>query len=487
MKKALLAALGIVLLAYPAISWYLGIRVESVLDDHYRQLESLAYVTVSERHYERGVFGATESVNLELFSELMKGLNDGTPPQTPLHLTLRSRIRHGPFAAGSLAVAAMHSELRLDPEVQAEVDRLTGGESLLSSHAVFQLDGSGTGSLQSPAFSAPLPDPDTGETLGLVWGGIRSEVTFEPQMQRYRMNGSIPRLEMTNDEGVGMVMLGMRFSADQQRLLADDPLLYTGPQYFAVDQIRIVAEGDAELALEQLRYDVDTQTRGDFVDLIARTRVEAIETGDRIYGPASCDFSIRHLHARTLSGLYGRLVDVYAEPSQAAANAETGIGTETGTAADDPMRPLALVAEAALELLGHRPTVHLDRLSVSTAEGELLLEAHASLPGLPPGAFDNPALLLAGLDARARIAMPKALLIRLATERAGTQLASMSDTGVLTETDIQTLAAQLEVKLAQLIDQGLIQRDGDALISEITLETGQLRVNGEPFDPNAVQ
>lgn len=489
MKKALLAALGIALLAYPAASWYLGIRVESVLDDHYRQLESMAYVTVSERHYERGVFGATESVTLEIFGELMKGLGGGASPRTPLLLTLRSRIRHGPFAGGSLAVAAMHSELRLDPEVQAEVDRLTGGASLLSGRAVFQLDGSGTGRLSSPAFSTERPDPETGETLRLVWGGIRSEVAFAAQMQHYSMSGSLPRLEMTNDEGVGMVMLGMRFSADQQRLLADDPLLYAGPQHFAVEQIRIVAEGDAELALERLRYDVDTPTRGDFVDLIARTRVEAIETEGRVYGPASCDFSIRHLHARTLAGLYRRLLDVYADPPQTDgggdAHADAYANGDTDTA--DTLQPLALVAEPALELLGHQPTVHLDRLSVATAEGELLLEAHASLPGIQPGAFGNPALLLAGLDARARIAVPKALLIRLATERAGTQLAAMSDTGVLTETDIQTLAAQLEVKLAQLIDQGLIQRDGDALISEITLEAGQLRVNGEPFDPNAIQ
>lgn len=473
MKKALLVSLGIVLLAYPTASWVLGARVESALDAHYRQLESMAYVTVSERRYERGVFGATESVTLELFGDLMRGLDGGTSRRTPLLLTLRSRIRHGPFAGGHLAAAAMHGELQLDADIQAEVDQLTGGESLLSGRVIFQLDGSGTGRLSSPAFSTQVPVPESGETLRVVWGGFRSEVEFAPQMRSYGISGSLPRLEITSDDGVGMVMVGMRFSADQQRLLTDDPLLYAGPQRFSVEQVRIVGEDDVDLALERLSYDVDTPIEGDFIDLITRTRVEAVETEGRRYGPASCDFSIRHLHARTLAGLYRRLLDVYSDASQ--------------TDAEAPMEQLALIAEPALELLGHRPTVHLDRLSLSTAEGELLLEARASLPGIPTGAFGNPALLLAGLDARARMALPKALLIRLATERAGTQLATMSDSGAVTETDLQRLAAQLEVKLAQLIDLGLIQREGDLLISEITLETGQLRVNGEPFDPTAMQ
>lgn len=478
MKKALLTSLGIALLAYPAASWYLGVQVESALNAYHRQIDSSSYVTVSERHYERGVFGATESLTLELFGDLTRGIEGGTSPRTPLHLTLRSRLRHGPFAGGRLAAAVLDSELQLDPETRAEIDRLTGGASLLSGQAVLQLDGSGAGRLSSPAFSTQIPDPETGETLRLVWGGLRGEVEFSPQMSRYSMSGRIPRLEMTNDAGVGMVMSGMRFSADQQRLLADEPLLYVGPQHHSVEEIRIVGEDDAHLALAQVSYALDTPIEGEFVDMIARMRVDAIESDGRRYGPAACDFSIRHLHAQTLAGLYRRLLDVYSDPSQA------------GAGAREPMQELARVAEPALELLGYRPTIHLDRLSLATAEGELLLEADASLPGIPPGGFENPALLLAGLDARARIAVPKALLIRLAAERAGTQLAAMSGTGAaraLDEPDTEMLAAQLEVELAQLIDQGLIQRDGDALTSEVTLEAGQLRVNGKLFDQTTMR
>lgn len=292
-------------------------------------------------------------------------------------------------------------------------------------------------------------------------------------MQRYSMSGRLPRLEIANDEGLRMVMLDLRFSTEQQRLLADDPLLHTGTQHLSIEEIRIFGDGDVELALQRLHHEVDTPIEGAFIDLITRLRVDAIETDGRRDGPASCDFSVRHLHARTLAGFYRHLLDAYAGPAQADAG--------------EPMPQRTLVVESAQQLLEHRPTIHLDRLSVATAEGELLLEADASLPSIAPGAFGNPALLLAGLDARARIAVPKTLLIRLAAERAGTQLAAMNDTGAPAEADLQMLAAQLEVKLAQLIDQGWIERDGDALISEITLEAGQLRVNGKPFDPTAMQ
>jgi len=169
MKKTLLASLGIVLLAYPAASWYLGVRVESVLDAHYRQLESMAYVTVSERHYERGVFGATESVTLELFAELMKQLDDGTSPRTPLQITLRSRIRHGPFAGGRLAVATMRGELLLDPEIQAEVDRLTGGRACSAAGPSSSSTAAAPGS--SAARPSPRPLPTRTRARRSVWSG----------------------------------------------------------------------------------------------------------------------------------------------------------------------------------------------------------------------------------------------------------------------------------------------------------------------------
>ena len=124
MKKTWLALLAAPVVAYPAAAWYLGSQVESTLSAQYEQVETLPYMKLVERSYERGVFSATESVTIELFGAMMQTLRQAAPDgqaAEPMRIRFSSQIQHGPFAGGALAAAVVDSELVLDAATQAEV------------------------------------------------------------------------------------------------------------------------------------------------------------------------------------------------------------------------------------------------------------------------------------------------------------------------------------------------------------------------------
>ncbi|TVO58836.1 YdgA family protein [Denitromonas halophila] len=479
MKKTWLALLAVPVVAYPAAAWYLGSQVESTLSAQYKQVETLPYMKVVERTYERGVFSATESVTVELFGAMMQAVQQATPdapPAEPMRISFRSQIQHGPFAGGTLAAAVVDSELVLDAATQAEVAKLFGNNKPLTGHTVFKLDGSGTATVLSPAFASQFAKPETGEPVNIAWEGIRATVDFAPGMSRYTMNGEAPKLEVKDPAGAHMLMTGMRFTGEQQRMFEDEPLLFSGKQRITIDamQMNIPEEDAGQVSFKQISYDIDMPVQGDFIDMSARMGAEIVDISGTNYGPAHYDLSLKHLHARTIAKLYRVLLEAYSNPAMMGPDA-------------DPQLALAPLAEPAMALLGHNPSFSLDRLSFTTPHGNAHLDLRASAPGITPEAMANPGLIMAVLDAGANIALPEALLLSMAKDRASAQIAAMSETGTVSDDDLHMVTAQFEGKLQELSGQGFITRDGGVVKSTMAFKNGQLTVNGKPFNPMAMQ
>ncbi len=482
MKKSWLALLAAPVIAYPAAAWYFGSQVESTLASQYRQVEALPYARIVERTYEGGVFSARESITIELFGDLTRALQDaaadapGDTPAEPLRIRLSSRIQHGPFIGGAFAAAVVDSELVLDADTKTELAPLFGDNKPLTARTVFRVDGGGRATVLSPAFSSRFASPESGEAVDVAWEGVAAELDFAPDMSHYTVRGAAPRLEIKGDDGTHMVMTGMRFDGEQQRMFDDEPLLFSGKQRFTIDEIHMTGAGGPteRAALKRISYDVDMPAEGDFIDMVARMGAEVVDIGGSNYGPAHFDLSFRHLHARTVARLYRALLEAESNPAMTGPDA-------------DPQMALASLAQPAMELLGHDPSFRLDRLSFTTPNGDAHLDLRASVPGIAPEAIANPGLLMAALDAGANIALPETLLLGIGKERARAQIAAMSETGTVSDEDMRMVVAQLEGTLRQLGERGFVTRDGGLVKSTASFKAGQFTVNGRPFNPMAMQ
>jgi len=466
-KKPVSLAIGaaVVALAYPASAWFLGSRVEAGFAEQYHSLEDQPYIKLVSRDYQRGLFSSTETATFELASlaELTGTKPDeeaqpeagATPPATPVRITVRTDIQHGPLPGFStLAAAVADSELVLTPEQQKQLAAIMGDKKPLQVHTVFSLFGGGKSTLSSPAFAFDLPQKEEGKTARASWSGVQMTVDFSSHMKHYTMTAEAPGLEIKDNSGGLAQLTGLRMKGEQDRLFDDIPGFYSGSTQITLDQLSFSegkpaegspAEDSKPLLVKQVVYDAAIPVNGEFIDMIGKIGVDTAQLGEQNYGPAHYDFSLRHLHARTAAELYQALMKWYANPARLAAAKEPGKQFQGLEALRDP----------ALALLKYSPELHLERLSFNSPQGEAKITASAKLGALQAEELANPLVLLGKLDVNADLTLPEELF---SGERPQQQLAAF-------------------------VEQGYVTRQGGMLSSKITFANGQVTVNGKQFNP----
>lgn len=470
MKKPLILALGaaVVALAYPASAWLLGMRVEATLDEQYRSFAEQPYIKLVSRDFQRGLFSSTEIATIELVwpAELTSpeseegtlSKTNNTPLATPIRISVRTEIQHGPLPGFStLAAAVADSELALTAEQQQQVAAVMGDKKPLQVHTVFKIFGGGTSTLSSPAFAFDLPKKEDSKNARASWSGLQMTVDFSSHMKHYTMQAEAPGFEIKDDTGGLAQLTGLRLTADQTRLFDDVPGLFSGTTKMTVDQLSFTegkpAEGAADesagqaLLVKQVIYDASIPVNGEYIDLIGKIGVETAQLGDQNYGPAHYDFSLRHLHARSTADLYKALMKWYADPARLAAKE-----------ADSQLKSMEPLREPALALLKYSPEIHVDRISFKSPQGEAQISASAKLGALQPEELANPFLLIGKLDINADLRLPE---------------------------DLVNNTLQPE-QIGGLVAQGYVTRDGNMLSSKVAFANGQVTVNGKAFNPTAM-
>lgn len=475
MKKLVLAVvLAVPLASYPIATWVLGKGVEATLAEQYKQLEAVPYMKVVQRDYQRGIYRSTDTVTFEVFGDLLKMQRDSgeQPPAKPIRFTVRSNIVHGPFPGwSSMAAAASDSELVLDDETRQALGKLMGDKQPLSVHTVYRFDGGGHSSISSPAFSATLPGEDGGSVTQLTWDGLKLMMDFSPHAARYTVKGGAPRLELRDGEGTRMVMSGLHLEADQVRLFEDEPLFYTGPARFLIDEVTVgAAQGQGEMVrIGKVAVEQDLKSVGEYVDFISRIGADAVQVGADNYGPVHYDVSLNHLHARSVARLYREVMALYANPAILQ-------GDEAGD------RVLAVMVEPGTELLKHNPEFSLDRISFMSPQGEARVAARVRFDDLRTEDFDNPMLLMTKLDASAEVELPEAMLMFAAMAGMSDEASEGVDADVAESMQPKDMLALLEA----LGEEGYLQRANGVVKVKARFANGQLSLNGKPFDPGAL-
>lgn len=463
-KIALVAAT--VALAYPVASWFTGKQIQTVLDEQYAQVLSHPLMGVVKRDYQRGIFSAQETVTIEINVPTTADENGVPQVSEPLRLTVNNQIQHGPFPGFKrFAAATVDSDLAFDELVTEKLNDVLGGKKPLEGHTVYRYDGSGSAVVSSPAFDVSLPNGEGG-VARVSFSGFQADIDFTRNMATYVMKGQSAGLTV-EDASLQLSIAGLAFEADQRRLFEDDPFLFSGKQRFTADSVTgetpVGEDGEGgKVTLEKIVYDVDVPANGDFVDLIARVGTEVARFDDVDYGPIHYDFSLKHLHARTLSKLYQAFIDMSADPELLAQQAE------------DPTAMLLPLSEPAMELLGHNPEFSFDRVSFRSPYGQSDISAQARLNGLQPDEVSSPFMLLAKLEVNGTFSLPQGLLEFFAVSRAES------------DEEADFLAEQLDQQIEMFAANGYLERDGDLVKSSVAYKKGELTVNGKPFNPLAL-
>lgn len=456
-----LIVVAVLLLAYPAAAWLLGLMVQHNTEESQQhalqQLGAYAqYVTVVKRDYRRGVYGATQEVTFRLGEKILEAIRaSGYADSTDhLQLVVRNTIHHGPFPRlRDFAPATVDTELILPPGIQSKIAAAFQGKANLTIHTRMNWLGGCVTEVRSSAFNLPLE-----KSASIDWRGIEGRLVAGREVGSGTINLTSPGLTLKTAQGetIGFQDLKM------------DSTLKPAYEVLSIGDLRLVlgqfqledANKPVKLTARNLALESHSQLNGEFVDVNVALTAEAVQVNT--FDTSHINYAVRlaHMHGPEMAALTKAL---RAQQSNTPDDA-----SPQQAAAASMQRFLDVFKGPGVDLLVKEPVVEITHLGFAIPEGALDISLKASMPGVTKEE-------LQGETNAVKMAVVKHLQmssdIRIDT--------AMLDKLLESTGKGENAAAQLQM----LQRQGYIKLDGKALTTHITYLGGQLKVNDQPFPP----
>jgi uncharacterized protein YdgA (DUF945 family) len=452
----LAAIVGCLVVAYPAAAWYTGTRIEARMTELSLLTAQYPNLKVVKHEFKRGVFTSTENTIIEFPSALFNKLavnqdpNVPAPVVPPVQLHFINHITHGPIPGLRFGSASIDTELVLDDNMKAAAEKVFGQQAPLKILTKLNYFGGGSVLLSSPPISTV-----TEQTQDKIeWKGVKLDVGFSGDYKNLSFKLDAPGLIGHMHDGSNMTLGEISANGTMQQV-APGSFLYLGKSSATLDQLKVssTAMPAKSFDLEKLEFDSDLSSKADLIDMVVKIGAKKLVTSKMEFSDFHYDYGIRHIDQATLV----KLMDAIYHPPQ----------DQVGVA---PLQNvLGPWQEFGPQLLQNKPEFSIDRLSVSTPEGEAKLTAHASMGDATIDDLKSVALMMPKLQASATISVPEPMLAKFALSNA---------------TDPNTQAAMqqgLKQQIAALEQQGYVTRKDQTLSANIDWKSGQVMVNGKPM------
>jgi uncharacterized protein YdgA (DUF945 family) len=452
MKRAtqtLLIAVVAVPVAYTAAAWLIGMDVQAQLESGEQQaLSNAPYLELTHHEYHRGIYGATElaTYGVRLPFPRMGALASATG-RSPLELTVRNNIHHGPLPGfRSFGLASIDTQLVPPREVAQALNSVFGSQPMVSIRTTMGWLGGSATEFSSPAFHVQLPGGGTLSSRGLQ-GSVK-----------FTRNGSSWSAHVASEgfgfEGPsGRTDLGeLGFDATMRRAF---DVIYVGDSDFKLARAEFHGSKGAPFELSGLSVHGRSKADSEYVDIGADVAADGLKAQQLAFSRLVYGVRLSHLQGDSLASL-----------TRAVRKQQASSGTGA------PTSPPAALGQAfnqyGVELLIHDPILEITRVGFAMPEGEFHLSAKVTAHGITreelsgPGGFMT---VLPHLDAVLDARVDTALLERLISM--GPQ------------------ADQRSAQISRLEQQGLLKRQGGAWVLQLAYHAGKLTINGQPYPPVA--
>lgn len=465
MKKITIVALVLILVLVVA-PWGIGQlaeqRVNAGLD---RLVEQAPYLTIAERKWTRGWFRSEQEVTFEMFAPWASALQaanansvevaaaaaaadavpppaeTGSPPAAPvepIRFKVRNEILHGPVLwPASLGIARINTRFELDARTRQKIVEVFGSEDPVRISTRVGFFGGGTTRLYGDGRTIQARNGKG----SLKYSDYQLDVSYSGHLDHVDLDGSWPQLEILPVEGGSVLVDDVSLVSRNERILGD---LYDTDLRLRVDSVRVLGPDKSEMKIDGVHYLVDTRFDKDFLDVSAKfgsdqVKSKELEEMKLDLDEVHYDFTVRHLHVKTLAQMYTTLRQMYARPVQ--------------TPTDLNAAMLAPLRQQGAELLKYDPELVFDRIGVATPDGDGYIKGTLRLKGATAQDLEMGFMALIGrLEADITIEVAQKLIEKIPSGATSAGAA---------------------------VDAGYATRDGGKLVSHIEFKRGELKVNGK--------
>jgi len=452
-----LALLALVLIALLALPVWTGVQARTVYEQAVADFNTQAapMMRLETARYDKGWL--TSRVETLVHHTEM-----------PFSLKFTHDVRHGPLNLPGLVNAEPVLMLaRLD-------GMLSPGEGPGGQTMVMARGDSFVG-FNGDTQSHWLLEPQLAAMLGTDGQPVWARVDYRAAGGDLSFQAQLPELEMSNPQG-DYRLSDLRFRLDMRP--AQGGKFSVGSYGMSLKYLR--AGGLADMvAVEDLRIRARATERAGKVDTEMAVSFEQVDSPAGVIGPARFILQLNNLDAAAL--------EAYAEMQD-----------ELLQGMDPMLDQQAMAAQLMPQLMGVLPEVfsqaelRIPTLYVATTDGALNGKATVVVPPLNAEAMAVPMAVLTSLNLDAQVAIDEAMM-RTEMERAlrtrlmNARAAELGEGGALLREEIdEDAASQTDAQLSVLTSQGYLQLDGGVYRARVTMEGGNILVNGNPINPTAL-
>ncbi|KHK00888.1 YdgA family protein [Desulfovibrio sp. TomC] len=454
MKKIVLGLLLILALGIPASSYWLGTRLDGVLEAQRSLLEAQYGIPITLLEKKQGVFSSTYRYEVRL----APGLDPGSalPPFEVVGV-----VAHGPipFAAGSLrpALAVMDLRLALPAEAQTtwgNIQKAIPELQQTSLRTVFAFSGDSNTRFAVPPVTRAITQKD-GTALDVHWKAVTGRLDMTADLGVIDMALDAPDAGLS-DKTMVLSLQGFSLTSNAKRVGLN---LYVGTSRLSLAGLKLTNSVAAEnsFALNQLAITAQTDVQNGALDSAMTTQCQSL----MLPGLAKVSLDM----AVSLKNLDAAALDTAASEFRRL-NLQKMSPQEMVQAYGDLLRRHG----AAIASRG--PRLALDRFLLGLPSGPV--EATASVTAAGSGALPE--------------TVPAALARLTAVASLKTSLAAIMDLAAAAGKSNPALAGasaqpMVEAAVAGLAAQGYVVRDKDGLSAAVAWDGKTLTVNGKPLNP----
>jgi uncharacterized protein YdgA (DUF945 family) len=429
---------AILLLMLVAAPWGIGRIAEHRVDRGIDQLVEVApYLGVAERRYTPGWFRSEQEVTFEVLGPGAReaGSSDGKPPR----FTIRNEILHGPVLwTSGFGIARVNTRIAVPETVRRSILETFGTDEPLRISTRIGFFGGRKTTFVGDARKVTLENGG-GE---ISWEDLRVDVSYSSDLDTFDVNGDWPRVEFRDAAGTsGGVIEDLTIDGESERVEGD---LYDGDVELRIGKVATTqASGGYEA--EDVYYVADSSLDGDFMSVkFGFGTGEITGSSLSLFGSKvdemHYDFTARRLHTRTLARLMTAIKESYTKPPV--------VTFDPKVETPEPIKA------RTFELFQHDPEMSIDRLGLTTPDGEAYFKGVIRFKGVTEEDLAIGGLGLIGkLDAEIQFAAHRKVLEKFP--------------GGATS-------------VGEMIDDGYVVPEGDKLVSKIAFRRGGLMINGKP-------
>lgn len=459
--KKLAILFSLLVLALFIAPGLIGFKAQSRYQDIISGLEQTG-LQVTSSDYRRGWFGSSADTEFRVMLPTDVEAKE-------LTFSMHSDIVHGPLStAGGFALATIGTSFLVNEDALFPEE----GNKIL--HTKIALDGDGKTLITIPALKF-AGEPGRPE---IQFSGADGEISFDMGFTRMDMNIDIPEVWVGGADGESLRVTKVTLGSHSEPGLS---ALRLGNGKLGIRQIDFVHPGnDLELKIDAISLYGDSREDGDNIVFSANYSVNAIVVNAVAYGPAELGIEVGGIPAAVAARVQQGLREVRRKrlPEEQQAMAMMGLLMGVGP-----------------DILKADPKLEITRLFIKTPDGDIEGDLSVAAAGLEWGEIGDIQAILDKLNADASIRLPEKLLQSMLEAQArqsviqhiemrnknGESLEMPSDE------EIQTLGQDMvKERLEDLLQQGILLRDGDYISSSAKLAAGLLSVNGKtiPLRPN---